>query len=422
MHFHRLAREGVAGSAGARSTLGFFIAGLLLGLSALGSNAGCGGGNTATAQGKDGGTGDGGSASEGGGGQDGNTSCGTTTLADDDYAGCATCTWSTTASPGMSMCTTGRSVNACCDWVQAPTATLTRAEGLHDYSVSNASPPDFSCLTTPPTAGAVHMGTLSGFVKVFSSSPPTGTVGVKVEVFGVNTTTGALSSSYGSHTTVSGDMTETNDWLNDCTGSPCTFYQYTIPNVPTETPLVIHTSDATGTGYWSDLYDYNIYFSDAFTCASAPIGAPCTSSSGGTWTSTYDVTAVANGDVQTAATTVGLTTLPSDGVIAGEVHDCGDVRISGANVDTDQAHDEGLFYFDANESNPLPDTSRSGQDLGTSALGLFGALNVATGIPVRVSAIGIINGKDTLLGTAIVQVYPNAAVTAVSLRGRRPYQ
>jgi hypothetical protein len=401
MHFHRLT--------------GGLFAGLILGVCGFGGASGCSGQNNTVVT-QDGGKTD--SAP----GADVSTGCGTTTLVD-DFKGCSSCTWSSTANPGPNGCTQGRSVNACCDWVQAPSATLTRAEGLHDYSVNNASAPDWSCLTTPPTQGTSHMVTLTGFVKVFSSSPSNGTLGVKVEVRGVNTTTGALGASYGTHTTSASDMTELNNWLNDCTSNPCTFYQYTISGVPTETPLVIHTSDATGTGYWSDLYDYNIYFSEAFGCATAPTGAPCTmSGDGGALQANYDVTAVASGDVQTAATAVGETTNPSDGVIAGEVHDCGDVRISGANVDTDQPHEGDMFYFDTSESNPLPDDSRSGQDEGTSVLGLFGALNIAPGVPIRVSAIGIVNGKDTLLGTAVVQTYANGAVTAVSLRGRRPYQ
>src|SRR5580698_6867424 len=50
------------------------------------------------------------------------------TPADDDYAGCGSCTFSPTASPAT--CTSLRSVNACCDWVAAPTGPLARAIGL----------------------------------------------------------------------------------------------------------------------------------------------------------------------------------------------------------------------------------------------------------------------------------------------------
>jgi hypothetical protein len=309
--------------------------------------------------------------------------------------------------------------------VQAPnpSTTLARATGLHDYSSTTGTAVDFGCLTTPPTAGAPHMSTLTGYVKLFSSQPGmSGTVGVKVQVFGVDTSTGALMGQVGStFTTSMSDKSETNDWLNACTGSPCSFWQYTITGVPTETPLVIVTSDA-GMHLWSTLYDYNIYFSNDSKCVTG--GGPCVqSSSGSTWETSYDVTAVAPGDVQLAANSAGGFTLdPTKGVLAGEVHDCGDIRVSGANVDTDQAHQGPVFYFGTNEAQPLPDSSRSTSDLGTSILGLFGALNLTAGVPIRISAIGNVGGKDTLLGTSIVQVYSGSSVTAISLRGRRPYQ
>jgi hypothetical protein len=90
-------------------------------------------------------------------------------------------------------------------------------------------------------------------------------------------------------------------------------------------------------------------------------------------------------------------------------------------VDTDVAHQGDIFYFSDNESNPLPDKTRSAGGLGTSKLGLFGALNVATGVPIHISAVGKSQGADKLLGTYTVQAFPNA-VTALSLRGRRPWQ
>jgi hypothetical protein len=412
-----------------RRAAGHLVVGFLVWASvvvASGSGCGSGGGGSAGTGGSSGtGGASGSSGSTGSGGTNGSGGCGTTP-ADDDYAGCATCTWSSTANPDESMCTTSRSVNACCDWIQAPTATLTRAEGLHYYSTSTGTTPDYSCLTTPPAKGTPQTGTLTGYVKIFSSQ--TDTAGVKVQVFNVDTTTGALGSQVGSaYVTSATDMSITNTWLNACTTTPCTFRQYTITGVPTETPLVIETSDAGG-GTWSTLYDYNIYFSNSIVCPGttpmtgqtvAPAGAPCIMSPN-TWN--YLATAVAPADIQTAAITVGLTADPSMGVLAGEVHDCGDIRIAGANVDTDQAHDGPLFYFGDNESDPLPDSTRQVGDEGTSALGLFGGLNIAPGVPIRVSSVGVLDGKVTLLGTNVVQVYSGPSVTAISLRGRRPYQ
>jgi len=310
-------------------------------------------------------------------------------------------------------------------WVQEPRSTteLTRAStsDYHDYAAPPTSlTPDLGCLTTPAVTGPVHATTLTGYVKIFSSNPPGGTLGVTVQVFRVDTTTGALMGQVGSpYTTSKSDPVTSNHWLYNCETDACAFYGYTITGVPTETPLVIETSDG-GPGLWANLYDYNIYFSDAVDCASAPTGAPCVSSA---TTTSYDVTAVVPADISTAATLAGGFTLnPTQGVIAGEVHDCGDVRIAGANVDLDKPYVGPLIYFDANETQPTPDEDIGQADEGTSLLGLFGALDLATGAPIRVSAIGNVSGKDTLLGTAIVQAYPGPSVTAITLRGRGPYQ
>ena len=134
----------------------------------------------------------------------------------------------------------------------------------------------------------------------------------------------------------------------------------------------------------------------------------------------FEPSAVAATDINTVASAAGgFNVKPEKGLIAGEVHDCADVRISGATVDIDAAHEGEMFYFGDNEANPLPDKSRGAR--GTSRLGLFGTLNVTTGLPVRVSAIGNYNGQTVLLGSSVVQVYPRS-VTSLRFRGRRPWQ
>ncbi len=79
-----------------------------------------------------------------------------------------------------------------------------------------------------------------------------------------------------------------------------------------------------------------------------------------------------------------------------------------------------MFYFTTDESNPLPSLEAGD----TSDLSLFGAMNLQPGMPIRVSAVGqdpSNAGQFLMLGTYVVQMYPGA-VTAVSLRGRRPWQ
>jgi hypothetical protein len=298
---------------------------------------------------------------------------------------------------------------------------VVRGTGLHYYS-STSPTVDLGCLTTPGATGTPSPVTLSGYVKLFADGQDS--QGVKIEVFQEGPE-GALGASVGSYTTTMKDAPVVESWSSKCVAPGCNLRTYHIPNVPTYTKLIMKTSDANGSGLWADLYDYNIYITDPMTfgttdpnCkAGAPIGMgtsqppPC-----------YNATAVAATDINAvAATALGSGINPSQGVLAGEVHDCGDVRLSGATVDTDQPHQGPMFYFTNDESNPLPDTERGLGDQGTSVLGLFGALNLNTGIPTRVSATGYYNGQLTLLGTYVVQLFPGA-VTALSLRGRRPFQ
>ncbi len=360
----------------------------------------------------------------GGDGGPGGT-CTSPTLADDDYAGCGTCTFSSSAVP--SVCSAARSVNACCDWVQEPPMTgITRGTNLHYYSSTNATV-DLGCLTTPASTQASTMVTLTGYVKLFADGQDS--QGVKIELYKEGTS-GALGTLVGSYTTTSTDPYVLEAWSSKCTAPGCNLRTYSIPNVPTYTPLIMRTSDANGSGLWADLYDYNIYISDPTTFGTTdpsckagadggmgPMGGNAT-----TAPPCYNASAVASTDINAvAATALGASTNPADGVLAGEVHDCGDVRLSGATVDTDQPHEQEMFYFDDNEDDPLPDSSRSTADQGTSTLGLFGALNMTVGVPTRVSATGYYNGTLTLLGTYVVQLFPGA-VTALSLRGRRPFQ
>jgi hypothetical protein len=135
----------------------------------------------------------------------------------------------------------------------------------------------------------------------------------------------------------------------------------------------------------------------------------------------YDATAAAASDLGTVANAAGgISINGSLGLLAGEVHDCGDVRLSGATVNTDTRAETQMFYFTEDEGNPLPYTAATV----TSSLGLFGAINYPTGMPIRVTGVGqdpTASGKFLMLGTYVVQMYPGA-VTAIALRGRRPWQ
>lgn len=321
-----------------------------------------------------------------------------------DY--CKSCTFPASASPNA--CTKARNVNACCAWVQEPTQELTRGTGLNRYS-SDDPTIQLGCLDAPAPLGTSKLVTLKGYVRLFSSGNDS--AGVKVEIYKEGPD-GALGELVGTPAVTTDDDAVSPpkepkpDWLKKCPDGGCTFRAYTYAGVPTETPLIVKTSDAAGGQQWAALYDYNVYFSSASASASDEIE--------------YEPAAVAATDINTVASAAGGFTVRQDrGLLAGEVHDCADVRLSGATVDTDVQHEGDMFYFGENESDPLPDKSRGA--LGTSKLGLWGTLNVATGVPIRVSAVGKLRGETVLLETYIVQAFPGA-ITAINLRGRRPWQ
>jgi hypothetical protein len=310
--------------------------------------------------------------------------------------------------------------------VGQPTTALAPATGLHRYSApAGTTKAELGCLTTPATLGTPAMVTLTGYVWIFSNgvtdtSGNPSSSGVKVEVFTENYTKGDGSISampIGSYTTSPTDKPDSIDttWLKNCPAPQgCNLRQYKIPMIPTETPLVIRTSDAAGGTDWATVYDYNIYFSNAQVQAGFPNVSGCPAGD-----ACYDATAAAASDLGTVANAAGgISINGSLGLLAGEVHDCNDVRLSGATVNTDTRAATQMFYFTSDEGDPLPYTAATY----TSDLSLFGAINYPTGMPIRVTALGQdAAGKLLMVGTYVVQMYPGA-VTAVALRGRRPWQ
>ncbi len=314
---------------------------------------------------------------------------------------CSSCTAPANANP--TSCRAPRTVNACCTFVAPPTKELTRGTGLVRYSTTDPTL-NLGCLDNPGTLEASKTVTLKGFVRLFSSGNDS--AGVKLEIFkeGPNGTVGERVGTATETKNTDEVQTPKPTWLKKCPEGGCSFRAYTYVGVPTETPLIVKTSDVTPNGsQWKELYDYNVMFRNRDINGD---------------TIAYDPAAVAATDVNTvAAAAGGFIPKPDKGVLAGEIHDCGDIRVAGATVDTDVPHEADVFYFGENEADPLPDQQQARS--GTSKLGLFGALNFATGVPVRVTAVGKVGGQTLVLGTHVVQMFPGA-VTALSLRGRRP--
>jgi len=339
---------------------------------------------------------------DGGASSSGGTCAAAPLLTKADY--CKACTISPSAVPGT--CRAPRTVDACCTFVQPPSQELVRGTGLVRSSSTDGTL-QLACLDAPGGLGTSKTITLKGFVRLFSSGNDS--AGVKLEIYkeGTNGALGDLAGAAVSTTKSGAALDPKPTYLKKCPDGGCTYRAFEYAGVPTETPLVIKTSDAAGGEQWAALYDYNIYFANSVVEAGDII-------------SNYQPAAVAATDVNTVASAAGGFTVKQDkGVLAGEVHDCGDVRLGGATVDTDVAHEGDMFYFGENEADPLPDKSRGA--LGTSRLGLFGTLNLPTGTPIRVSALGKQGGQTVLLGTYTVQTFAGA-VTALSFRGRRPWQ
>ncbi len=304
-----------------------------------------------------------------------------------------------------STCLDSRPVAACCAWVADAKTELARAPtALHYYGApAGNTTVDLGCVDTPVAQGTPQMVTVNGFVKVFLGQD-SDSAGVKIEIYTADPVTGALGSApiVPAVTTTATSASRTNTWLNGCPTTGCTERAFSIANVPTETPLVIHTSDANAAQKWADFYDYNIYFANSVVSAGAV---------------TYDTTGVGTTDVLTVTATIGYSPAVGKGLLAGEVHDCGDVRLQNAEVNTDYRPQGDMFYFGSDETQPLPDK----QAVATSDLGLFGAINYEVGVPIHISAVGMLQGQRKLIGAYTVQVYAGA-VTGLSLRGRRPFQ
>ncbi len=281
------------------------------------------------------------------------------------------------------------------------TAELTRSGDVKEYG--GTGDPDLSCFeaanypAAPDTANS-KLVKLTGTVKIFSHGCESKNLTIEVhkvlrggaddgspgELVGKSVTTPATCKGIG--------VAEENKECGmryECT------YEYA--DVPSETELLVITAG----DIWAPIYDYGLFISNAGVKNGAYL---------------KDVRALASDDYQLIPqVALGKTVTAGHGVLAGEVHDCGDVRLVDAVVDIDQPKFS-LSYFTDNEDNPLPDIDAHS----TSALGLYSALDVAPG-PVTVAAAGVFGGKVVSLGYFKGRIFPDA-VTSFTFRGLRPFQ
>jgi hypothetical protein len=304
------------------------------------------------------------------------------------------------ATPGSLDCTalSNQTNQVCGVALPKPPGELTRSSMVKEFAGSG--PPQIDCYAQanyPAPPGASQAVTATGLAKIFSSGCNSGKL--KITFYTVKPD-GELGDPVGTPVTTDSDCSTagtptTNDKCTDNTRYEC---NYSYAGVPTETELAIKTEGAPN---WAPLIQYNVYIPNSEVTA-------------GSWT--HDVRALAADDYSVIpAAAIGGPITPGNGVVAGEVHDCGDVRLVNAVADIDQAR-VARTYFGSDEENPLPDLSVDG----TSTLGLYAAFDIRPG-PVTVAAMGTVNGEQVTLGQHRVWVYPDT-VTSLTFKGLQPYQ
>lgn len=290
---------------------------------------------------------------------------------------------------------------ACGVALKDPPGDLERSSSVEEFAGSG--PPDLSCFTPasyPPSPGPSESVTLKGIVKIFSNGCQSNDVVIEaytVKRGGSPEEEGSLGPLIGEAVVTASDCEAEGVFSDDEKCGERYECTYTYPDIPTETELVIKTSG----DRWAPLYQYNIF-------------VPNEEVVDGEWE--QDLRSLIDGDYTAIPqVAIGTPVTAGNGVVAGEIHDCDDVRLTNAVADIDK--DKFITtYFTANEERPLPDTGATG----TSILSLYSAMDVDPG-PVTVAAAGRVNGEMVSIGFMTVQIFPDA-VTSLTFRGLSRFQ
>ena len=324
----------------------------------------------------------------------------------------------------------GTTVNSACACVGTPSETLNQVgcsqleapagvtRNLQDDNCDETEAdgaPELACNMAGSyrTPGEPMMVTMYGVVDVFGNGGDADEIEVEVCLEGADSM--PVDCLPVVTATIEAPCSETEvQYENDTEAGERELGFYVVPNVPTETPLIVHTS---GDGrFWRDIYTYNVFIPNEEVVDGGPACDSEGSVTGNAWE--YRSRILADSDWTSIPLTAGLIEgiRPENGVVAGEVHDCADIRMEYALVATNPQA-EVFTYFNDNPDNPLP---QIGRDVGTSLLGLFAALDVAEG-PVDISAVGQVGGQTVSLGWYRARVFPGA-ITSVTLYGLRSHQ
>lgn len=345
---------------------------------------------------------------------------------------------------------------------QPAIAKRTQCGNVTEYCDSTGmTAPNLSCITTPkvPPAGPATV-TLTGFVHVFSHGPDSKGVSIAVydaaQLMNSNPSTVTPLATIGSVTldpttqracdqdpskgcsipSMGCTLPVCPDGLNghpdnmmycrDDGGGQSTCAarlrweaRYSIANVPTNKQLVIKTSGVNFAAdqTWATTFTWNVFLSTGDAPCTSPSQTDCIDTTAGTYQ--LNVSALSQSDYVNIPTVAGLSGgLPmGQGAIAGEIHDCDNVRVGGLSVST--APEGSRFtYFNGNPLMTLPDLTR----LATDQLGLYAALSVTPG-HATVVAGGLTQAGGTLtsFGTFDCNVFADS-VAIVNVNGGKPHQ
>lgn len=326
---------------------------------------------------------------------------------------------------------TAPAVNTCGVCVTPSSALLTRTrcddtQRRESCDTAAVTAPAVGCFApgSRPVAGTSEPVTLWGYVSVFGNGGDSQHVRVSVHRVAADGTPGELVGRAVSD--VAGPAAGSEDVYSPSrdrvlftrrTGG------YQIPNVPTETELVVVTEGDPADTASAMLWSHPVYTYDVVLLNAAINAAPAPTGVTGARTVRYVPRVLSNSDwtalPATATFAAGITA--GRAMVLGEVHDCDDVRLANATVESAPVRrwDGPVVYFSENDTNPLPDLSRSSR--GTSLLGTFMLLDLDPGL-VRVAAVGRTSSASPVhLGSRRVRAFANA-VTFVTLRGLRPWQ
>jgi hypothetical protein len=196
--------------------------------------------------------------------------------------------------------------------------------------------------------------------------------------------------------------------------------RFSIPGVPTNTSLVI-LAKGTDSVVWASLIAWNVFLAtDDKSCGGDAQATDCLDTSNMAEPKyQLNVNTLSQSDYGLIPTTAGLSMgiTPGQGAVAGEVHDCDNIRIANVMVGVSPAGDR-LTYFNGNPYMTLPDSGRAAT--GTDRLSLYASLNVRPG-KVDVEGAGLVDGKPVSVGKFTAIVYP-ASVAVINLNGGKPQQ